>query len=88
MSTVKADWFRANDPRIDELDRLLDGLGDRINFRQIGAGDLHSNGALDTRSQHIDTVADGRDPDIGQPRYLDPCIQFSHKFLSFLVINK
>ena len=24
MATAKADWFRANDPRIDELDRLLE----------------------------------------------------------------
>ena len=24
MATVKADWFRANDARIDQLDRLLE----------------------------------------------------------------
>ena len=47
-----------------------------LDVDQGGSGHFHPNGALDPRRQHVDAVADGRHPDIGQPRNFYRAIQF------------
>src|SRR6185369_10470804 len=51
-------------------DRLHLGC-DPVELGKVGSGDLHPDGALDAGRQHVDPVADGRDPDVGEAGDLD-----------------
>ena len=47
-----------------------------IDRREVGAGDLHADRALDSGGQHVDAVAYRRHPDVGQARHLDDAVEF------------
>ncbi|MDT4803964.1 hypothetical protein FQZ97_367300 [compost metagenome] len=57
----------------------LHRLGDGIDVGQVGAGHLDPDRALDAGGEHVDTVADRRNPDVGQPRYLHHSVQFLYQ---------
>ncbi|MCY1291972.1 hypothetical protein D9M70_411790 [compost metagenome] len=59
----------------NRLGGLLDGLGRLVDFIKIRSGDLHANRAFDTCGQHVDPVANRRNPDVGQTRHPDHAIQ-------------
>ncbi|MNF91112.1 hypothetical protein D3C84_737050 [compost metagenome] len=46
----------------------------------MGAGDFHSDRTFDAGGKHVDTVANRRYPDIGQPWNPNHAIQFFHQF--------
>lgn len=56
-------------------------LADTINLLQVGTGDLHPDGTLDAGGEHVDAVADWRNPDVGQPRHLHGAVQLLDQFL-------
>src|SRR6185369_12744618 len=57
------------------LDDSLDRLRDALDLAQVVAGDLDSEWALDAGGEHIDPVADRRDPDIGKARQAHDAIE-------------
>src|SRR5258708_2016213 len=71
---------RGRDPR-HLFQYPLDFLRDAIEFLKIGPRHLYADRTLDAGGQHVDTIADGRHPDIGQPRYLDRAIQLLHQLV-------
>ncbi|MEA3221166.1 MAG: hypothetical protein OZX49_02285 [Immundisolibacter sp.] len=57
------------------LGDALDLLRNTVDGGQVIAGDLDPDRALDAGGQHVQTVADGRDPDIGQARHPHHAVQ-------------
>ena len=71
---------RAADAR-HVFERTFNLAGDAVNRCQVSAGNLDAYRALDACSQHVNAVAYGRHPDIGQPRHLDDTVEFINQFV-------
>ncbi|MNM48848.1 hypothetical protein D3C81_598430 [compost metagenome] len=59
----------------------LHSEGSPVYLVQVTAGNLGADWALDAGGQHIDAVADGRDPDVGQPRHTHSAIKLLDELL-------
>ena len=62
-------------------DRQLDPVRDSVDHRGIRSGDLDADGTLDAGGEHVDAVANGRDPDIGEPRDREPPVELQDELL-------
>ena len=61
---------------------MLDLAADAFDHLQVGARDLDAHGALDAGGQHVDTVANGRHPDIGVARDVQGSVELRGQLLN------
>ena len=63
------------------LGHALDVARDAVDRGEVGARDLDPDRAFDAGGQHVDAVADRRNPDVGQARHLDRGVERFDQFL-------
>src|SRR6185369_5980382 len=65
----------------NRLDDALDFGGDAVDLLQTRSCNFYADRALDAGCQHVDPVADGRHPDVGEPRHLHYAVEFLHQLV-------